>query len=67
MWRQKHTDDSGILNAALNAVILFVTFELVRLNRINVHLGAQNLANNAANRENSQKMLEQLEQINKKL
>ena len=51
MW--KNTDDSGILNAALNVLILVITLELLRMNQKNVR--------NTAN------MVKVLEEIKEKL
>lgn len=51
----------------LTVGILFLTVEVVRLNRINVYLNAQNVINNKASAKSGAAMLNELQEINKTL
>lgn len=51
----------------LTVGILVLTVEVVRLNRINVYLNAQNVMNNKSSAKSGESMLNELKEINKKL
>lgn len=58
---------AGWWSAFLNIAILFLTVEVVRLNRINVYLNAQNVVNNKASAKSGEAILSELKEINKTL
>lgn len=58
---------AGWWAALLNVAILVLTVEVVRLNRINVYLNSQNVANNRASAKSGEAMLGELKEINKAL
>ena len=76
MWDNQwsRNDIPTWLNLGVNVIILILTVEIVRLNRLNVYLNSRNVYLNTLNVENNQasaksgeQMLEELKQINQKI
>lgn len=68
LLRTNRRDDApGWLNFGVNIIILILTVEIVRLNRINVYLNSLNVMNNKASAKSGEAMLEELKQINEKI
>lgn len=66
-FQNRRNDAPEWINLGVNIIILALTVEIIRLNRINVYINSQSLTYNRDSAQSGDAMLIELKQINTKL